>query len=102
MSTQRRRDARKNQAKRVTPKPQSTPLVSSNKILAALRRLGFNDGPAKGSSHLSMHRARPNGGYDVTSVVLAEKEVPQGTLDGILATANVSLDEFLKALKRRS
>ncbi len=67
--------------------------------MAALRRLGFVDGPAKGSSHQSMHRPRPEGGHDTVSVVMGEKEVPAGTLDGILLTGNVALTEFLDAAK---
>lgn len=101
MSTQKRRAARKNQPKRTTTKPKRPPLLSSDEILAALRRLGFEDGPAKGSSHLSMHRPREGGGNDVVSVVIGEKEVPRGTLAGILDTGNITLDDFLKALGRR-
>lgn len=101
MSTQRRRAARKNRPKRATPKPIPLPITSSVKIQAAFRRLGFIDGPTKGSSHQSMHRARADGGHDVISLVMGESKVPKGTLDGILKTGNVSPDEFRKALKRK-
>jgi len=84
--------------KRTSPKPRPLPLVSSNRVLTALRRLGFIDGPAKGSSHLSMHRLRADGKIDVVSVVLDQNPMPRGTLHGILKTGNVSHLDFLKAL----
>ena len=82
-------------------KPVRLPLVSSAQLVAALHRLGFQDGPAKGSSHVSMWRARPDGGKDVTSVVLGRKEIPRGTLRGILEVANVAETDFLSALGKR-
>jgi hypothetical protein len=48
-----------------------------------------------------MHRPRPQGGHDTISVVLAQKEIPEGTLDGILVLGNVSRKEFVGALKRK-
>jgi len=84
--------------KRPSPKPRPLPLVSSNKVLVALRHLGFVDGPAKGSSHLSMHRRRPDRKIDVVSVVLDQNPMPRGTLRGILRTGNVSHPDFMKAL----
>lgn len=91
--------ARKNKSMRSSPKPLRLPLVSSDKLIAALHRLGFNDGPYKGSSHNSMWRPRDGGGKDVTSVVLAQKEIPRGTLKAILELANVSAADFKRALK---
>ena len=86
-------------SKRKSPKAQRLPLISSDRLVAALHRLGFVDGPAKGSSHLSMWRARTDGGKDVTSVVLGKKQIPRGTLKGILELARVTQDEFLAALR---
>lgn len=74
MSTGRRRNARKANAR--SPKPTRLPLVSSAAAHAALRRLGFIDG-----------------------LVLGKKEIPRGTLEGVLKLANVTRDEFVKALR---
>jgi predicted RNA binding protein YcfA (HicA-like mRNA interferase family) len=76
------------------------PLTSSDRTIAALRRLGFLDGPTKGSSHISMFRPRADGGKDVTSVVTGKKEIPRGTLKGILEVARVTQIEFLAALNK--
>ena len=90
---------RKNRSPRAIPKPPPLPLVSSDRLVAALRRLGFTDGPYHGSSHNSMWRQRDDGGKDVAVVVLAKKEIPRGTLKAILELANVSPEEFRRALK---
>lgn len=66
-----------------------------------MRRLGFVDGPAKGSSHLSMHRTRPDGKIDVVSVVVDQNPMPRGTLHGILKTGDVSHAEFMTALGKK-
>lgn len=87
--------------RRATSKPPPLPLVSSQQVLAALRRLGFSDGPAGGGSHHSMHRPRRDGGKDVTVVVLNRNPVPRGTLTGILRLANVSNAEFVRALGKK-
>lgn len=86
--------------KRPGSKPTRLPLVSSAQLVAALHRLKFVDGPAKGSSHASMWRPRPDGGKDVTTVVLGKKEIPRGTLKGILELARVTQSEFLAALRK--
>ena len=46
-----------------------------------------------------MWRQRDDGGKDVAVVVLAKKEIPRGTLKAILELANVSPEEFRRALK---
>lgn len=86
--------------KRKTAKPRPLPLISSDRIVAALHRLGFFDGLSKGSSHVSMWRPRAGGGKDVTAVVMGKKEVPRGTLKGILDLARVTQGEFIAALHK--
>ncbi len=49
---------------------------------------------------MSMWRPRPDGGKDVTSVVLGKKEIPRGTLKGILELARVTHAEFTAALRK--
>ena len=87
--------------RRASPKSPPLPLVNSEQVVAVLRRLGFSDGPAGSGSHHSMHRPRPDGGKDVTVVVLNRNPVPRGTLTGILRLANVSNAEFLRALGKK-
>ena len=47
-----------------------------------------------------MYREHADGTKDVTVVILGRKEVPRGTLRDILRLANVSDDEFLRALRK--
>jgi predicted RNA binding protein YcfA (HicA-like mRNA interferase family) len=78
------------------------PLISSNQLIAALRRLGFVDGPTKSGSHFSMYRPKPEGtGRDVISVVLNQREIPRGTLDSVLKAGRISREELLRALARK-
>ena len=75
------------------------PLCSSNQIIAALRRLGCYEGKAKSGSHQSFHRDRPQGRTVSAPVILGKKEVPRGTLRNILMLLDISLDEFVDALR---
>ncbi len=84
-------------------KRQRLPLVSSERLMAALIRLGFTADPKpSGGSHLSLYRERPDGTKDVTTVVLGKKELPRGTLRAILRLAKVSDDQFIAALQRKT
>jgi predicted RNA binding protein YcfA (HicA-like mRNA interferase family) len=75
------------------------PLCSSEQVVAALKRLGFQrTQKTKGSSHQPYWRARENRKY-VVVVVLGKKEIPRGTLKAILIQAGLSEAEFLTALK---
>ena len=76
------------------------PLVSSQRLVVALRRLNFIDMPATGGSHHTMWRPRSDGTKDVCTVVLGKREVPRGTLTSILKQANVPLATFIKALRK--
>lgn len=73
--------------------------MSSLDVVRALARLGFRKGNSTGS-HLHMYRARKDGGNDHTTVVLAKKDIPVGTLKAILRTAKVSTEEFQDALAK--
>lgn len=88
------------QRPRKTPKQQALPLTSSSKVVAALRRLGFYDGPENSGSHMTMWRPRPDGGKDVTTVVLGASQIPRGTLKSILRLAKVSQGDFVAALRK--
>ncbi|MCG2768730.1 MAG: type II toxin-antitoxin system HicA family toxin [Chloroflexota bacterium] len=69
-------------------------LFSSDQIIAALQRGGFEIARKTGS-HMSLSRERPDGGHDVTVVKMGEPEIPKGTFDSILRLANVDYDDFL-------
>ena len=71
------------------------PLLSSDRIIRALERGGFELARKSRGSHQALKRQRPDGGHDVTIVTLGKSEVPKGTLNHILKLANVSRDEFL-------
>jgi predicted RNA binding protein YcfA (HicA-like mRNA interferase family) len=76
-----------------------TRLFSSAEIIAALQRGGFEQARKSKGSHAAFKRRRPDGTHDVVIVTLDQKEVPRGTLDSILAQANISYEVFLNLAK---
>jgi len=70
-------------------------LLSSDEIIAALQRGGFELARKTSGGHQTLKRRRPDGGHDVTVVPAGKREVPRGTLKSILELANVDDDEFL-------
>ena len=71
------------------------PLYSSDEIIKALQRGGFETRKTK-SGHMSLRRPKRKGkGSDVTVVPMGKKEIPRGTSASILRLANVEVDEFL-------
>lgn len=71
------------------------PLYSSDEIINALIRGGFEIARKSKGSHQTLKRPRPEGGTDVTVVTIGKKEVPRGTFKNILRLANVDIDDFL-------
>jgi predicted RNA binding protein YcfA (HicA-like mRNA interferase family) len=67
------------------------PVLSGAQVVKALERLGFKFLRQRGS-----HAIMRKGG--IGAVVPMHKEVRLGTLNGILRQAQISPDEFLKAL----
>ncbi len=74
-------------------------LFSSDEIINALLRCGFELARKSKSGHQALKRRRPDGRHDVTSVPLGEREVPKGTFDSILKLANLDYDDFLDCAK---
>lgn len=70
------------------------PVISGNQCIAALQKIGYNVTHTKGSHA----RLVCPGRSPVT--VPKHYELDRGTLSSILRTANVSLDEFARLLKR--
>jgi len=68
------------------------PVLAGRDIVAALERLGFEQIRQRGS-HVVMRRG------SCGTVVPLHKEVKTGTLAGILRQAELSQDEFFKAIK---
>ena len=82
---------------------------SSDEIINALIRCGFELTGRRGKNHQTLKRRPADGTHDVTSVPIGDKEMPKGTLDSILKLANLDYDDFLdcarvkrKGRKRRS
>jgi predicted RNA binding protein YcfA (HicA-like mRNA interferase family) len=74
-------------------------LFSSDEIINALLRCGFELARKSKKNHQTLKRRRPDGRHDVTVVPIWEKEVPKGTLDSILKLANLDYDDFLDCAK---
>ena len=69
------------------------PLVSGTEVVRTLERLGFIVLRQKGS-HIILRRG-PMG-----CVVPNHREIKMGTLSGILKQAGVSVEEFIKTLRK--
>ena len=70
-------------------------LFSSEKIIQALLRGGFEIAHKSKGGHQTLKRQRPDGGHDVTVVPMGKQEVPKGTLESILRLGNVDYADFL-------
>jgi predicted RNA binding protein YcfA (HicA-like mRNA interferase family) len=75
------------------------PLYSSDDIINALQRGGFEIARKSKSGHLTLRRPKQDQkGTDVTVVPMGKKEIPRGTFKSILRLANIDVDEFLEWL----
>ncbi len=74
-------------------------LFSSDEIINALIRCGFELTGRSGKGHQTLKRPRADGRPDVTVVPMGKKEVPKGTLDSILQLANLEYDDFLECAR---
>lgn len=70
------------------------PLYSSRQVLKALRKAGFVKARKSAGSHQSMTKKREVGGYLTVVVPLNRKEIPRGTLRGILDQAQITEEEL--------
>ena len=76
------------------------PLCSSAQVCAALEWMGFvSRKTSKKGSHRTYVKATPDGSVRVAVVVLGKKEIPRWTLEGILDTAGISIETFLRHLR---
>jgi len=74
-------------------------LFSSDEIINALLRCGFDLARKSKKNHQTLTRRRPDGRHDVAVVPIGEKEVPKGTFESILEQVNLNYDDFLVCAK---
>jgi predicted RNA binding protein YcfA (HicA-like mRNA interferase family) len=68
------------------------PVISGSEVVKALKRIGFEEVRQRGS-HVMLRRGT------VGTVVPLHRELKVGTLAGLLRQAEVSIDDFLSALR---
>ena len=73
------------------------PMVKDRELIRVLKKLGFFEQPERGTSHLVL--GHPDGRFTTVSRHPG-KDIPRGTLRGILRDINVSPKEFIKVLKK--
>jgi predicted RNA binding protein YcfA (HicA-like mRNA interferase family) len=73
------------------------PIIKSKIFVKTLRDLGFTEHRQRGTSHLIM---KHSDGRRATIPIHPGKDIPRGTLRGILRDVEISPDEFIKALKK--
>jgi predicted RNA binding protein YcfA (HicA-like mRNA interferase family) len=73
------------------------PVVSSKKIIKALKSDGFRDAPRRGKgSHVALVKQEHG---KIRLVIVPEgKSIPRGTLRAILEQSGLSREEFIKLL----
>ncbi|HOG48854.1 MAG TPA: type II toxin-antitoxin system HicA family toxin [Anaerolineae bacterium] len=73
---------------------------SSDEVVSALLRAGFEARRKPKGSHLTLTKLRPDGrGHYTATVVLGRHEIKDPTLDGILEQAHLSYEELLEFAK---
>ena len=75
------------------------PACSSRQAIAALKRLGAYPGKMKGGSHVSFHRELEDGKVVTAVMVVGRREMRKGTLQAILPSLEIPLEDFNKKLR---
>jgi len=76
------------------------PLCSSNEIVSALKKDGFQPrGKSKRGSHQVFVKYLLVGRKFIVPVLLGKKEIPRGTLSSIIRLAGLSRERFIDLLK---
>jgi predicted RNA binding protein YcfA (HicA-like mRNA interferase family) len=70
------------------------PAAKPREVIRALEKAGWKVHRQKGS-HVSMHK---EGAPNIVVVPLHTRDLPKGTLHGILEDAGLTIEEFLKLL----
>ena len=74
------------------------PVVKVRELIRTLKRLGFVEHPERGTSHLVYTH---EDGRRTTVARHPGRDIPNGTLRGILRDINISVGEFIAILKNR-
>ena len=73
------------------------PVIKDRQLIKALEKLGFYKHRQRGTSHLIMVHSD---GRRVAISVHPGKDIPRGTLKGILRDLEISTKEFIKLLEK--
>jgi len=74
------------------------PSLSSQRLIAALRRAGFEDAPRRGKgSHHALMRRDADGRVRLV-IVPERRDVPRGTLSAVLQQAGLTVEELADLL----
>jgi len=73
------------------------PVLKHKKLITTLKKFGFFEHRQRATSHLIMAHSD---GRRVSIPIHPGKDIPRGTLKGILNGIEISTDEFVKFLKK--
>ena len=74
------------------------PVVSSKEVIKVLKKVGFDYAPRRGKgSHTALYKVDKSGNK-LLVIVPKRKDLPKGTILGIIQQANLSKEEFIKLL----
>lgn len=73
------------------------PVIKDKQLLRVLKKFGFYEHRQRGTSHLIM--AHPDGRRASIPIHLG-KDIPKGTLKGILRDLEIPTKEFIRLLKK--
>ena len=73
------------------------PIIRDKQLIKVLKKLGFSEHRRKGTSHLIM--VHPDG-LRTTVPIHPGKDMPRGTLKGILRDLEISTEGFIKLLQK--
>ena len=78
------------------------PDISSDELLKALRKLGFQPPKTKtGGSHKTFFKVLHDDRTVKCTIVLNKKSIPKGTLENLMDQGEIELEEFMYALGGR-
>lgn len=73
------------------------PVLKDRQLIKALKSLGFFEHRQRGTSHLIMAHSD---GRRASIPIHSGKDIPRGTLKGILKDLEIPTNEFIKFLKK--
>ena len=74
----------------------SLPAASGRDVLRALQRAGFEVRSVQGSHHVLVY---PDTRTRIVVPVRVERDLPRGTIRGVIRQAGLSVDEFCELLR---